>query len=311
MLTITHTHEAGTTIDGTSKGDGTADVLKANGWRWGRSITAWYVPQSRDRLPKLHVIARTTNALQAAGFEVTTEIDSTHRPAAEVEAGRIERQADRVEALKHKAERKSAADDAAWNDARQALDRLPEGGEPIHVGHHSEGRHRNAIAKAERAMRRSIEATAEATRAQVCADVASHTTDSRYNPVTVANRVAKLAADIRDRTRRIDGYSHKFSDTYTEHTPGATDAYRERLLAELEELNDKHDYWEAVRAEQIATGKAAGHTRETIKKGDQVKIRGQWREVLRANAKTVSVTTDYSWASTAPYAEIKDHRRTE
>jgi hypothetical protein len=33
MLTITHTHAEGTLIDGTSRGDGTAEVLKANGWR--------------------------------------------------------------------------------------------------------------------------------------------------------------------------------------------------------------------------------------------------------------------------------------
>ena len=39
-LTIPHTHESGTLIDGTTRGDGTADALKATGWRWGRSIGA-------------------------------------------------------------------------------------------------------------------------------------------------------------------------------------------------------------------------------------------------------------------------------
>ena len=311
MLTITHTHETGTIIDGTSKGDGTADTLKANGWRWGRSITAWYVPQSRDRLPKLHAIERTKRALENAGFTVTTAIDNTHRPTAEVEAGKIERQVDRVEALAQKAERKSAADEAAWSSARRALDRLPEGGEPIHVGHHSEGRHRNAIAKADRAMSRSIEATAEATRAQARADVASYTTDARYRPVTVANRIEKIAADIRDRQRRIDGYAHKFSATYTEETPAATGQRSERLKAELAELSDQHSYWEAVRTEQIVTGKATGHSRDTIKKGDRVKIRGEWREVIRANAKTITVTTGYRWSGTTPYAEIQQHQRPE
>lgn len=62
MLTITHTHIAGTLIEGLSRGDGTGEVLKACGWRWGRSIGAWFVPQSRDRLPKAHVIQRTTSA---------------------------------------------------------------------------------------------------------------------------------------------------------------------------------------------------------------------------------------------------------
>lgn len=36
-----------------------------------------------------------------------------------------------------------------------------------------------------------------------------------------------------------------------------------------------------------------------------MEIRGSWYEVVRANPKTVSVTTGYSWTRTAPYAEIE------
>jgi hypothetical protein len=173
MLTITHTHAEGTLIDGTSKGDGTAEALKANGWRWGRSISTWFVPQSRDRLPKLGTIQRTTTALEAAGFTVTTNIDSSHRPMVEVEAGKMQRQADRVDALEHKADRKSTAETAAWEREEAALRRLPEGGEPIKIGHHSETRHRNAIAKADRATRAALDATATAQQAQARADAAA------------------------------------------------------------------------------------------------------------------------------------------
>ena len=308
-LTITHTHAEGTMIDGTIKNDGTAEVLKANGWRWGRSINAWFVPQSRDRLPKLGTIDRTTTALQAAGFTITTSIDSTHRPTAEVEAGKMQRQADRVDALENKADRKSTAETAAWAREHAALRRLPEGGEPIKIGHHSETRHRNAIAKADRATRAALDATATTQQAQARADTATHTTGARYSPITVANRIEKLAAEMRDRQRRLDGYSHTFSSTLTEETPAATAARRDRLAVELAELTDQHAYWEAVRAEQIATGRATGHSRDTVKKGDRVKIRGIWREVVRANTKTVSVTTGHSWASTTPYAEIQQHER--
>ncbi|TFD75140.1 DUF3560 domain-containing protein [Cryobacterium fucosi] len=91
-----------------------------------------------------------------------------------------------------KAERKSRDNAAAWTRARAALDRLPEGGEPIKIGHHSEGRHRNAIAKADNTMRKSVEASADATHAQARADAATHPTDARYRPVTVANRIDTL-----------------------------------------------------------------------------------------------------------------------
>jgi hypothetical protein len=311
MLTITHTHAEGTLIDGTSKGDGTAEVLKANGWRWGRSIAAWYVPQSRDRLPKAFTINRTTTALQEAGFTVITEIDGSHRPTAEVEAGKIERQADRVEALGQKAERKSADNEAAWANARRALDRLPEGGEPIHIGHHSENRHRNAIAKADRAMGRSVEAAAEANRAQARADAAALTTDARYCPVTVANRIETLGAELRQLERRITAQCYDDTRGYVDTTEAQQQARAAKLAPHIDEKRDQIAYWEAVRAAQVESGTATGYDRSTIKKGDRVKIRGHWREVVRANAKTVSVTTGYSWTDTAPYAEIQEHQRPE
>lgn len=311
MLTITHTHEAGTIIEGTAKGDGTAPILKANRWRWGRSIGAWFVPNSRDRLPQDHIITRTAAALQAAGFELALEIDRTTRSAADVEAGKIARQEDRVEALDAKADRKTAKADALWEAHERDVSRLPEGGEPIKVGHHSEGRHRRAIDKAHSSARRGIQAHHDAEEAARRAAAASATTDARYNPVTVANRIKKLEADIRrlERETVADVY-----DTTTGYRP-ATDEEKARRAAhyapKLDELRDHAAYWTQVRADQIAAGTATGHSRETIKKGDHVKIRGHWREVVRANPKTVSVTTGYSWTDTADYAEIQDHRRPE
>ncbi|WP_198418979.1 hypothetical protein [Cryobacterium sp. TMT3-29-2] len=66
-----------------------------------------------------------------------------------------------------------------------------------------------------------------------------------------------------------------------------------------------------MRTAQIESGTATGYDRSTVKKGDRVKIRGQWREVVRANPKTVSVSTGYTWTDTAPYAEIQQHQRPE
>ncbi|TFC17461.1 DUF3560 domain-containing protein [Cryobacterium algoritolerans] len=311
MLTITHSHAAGTMIDGTSKGDGTADVLKTVGWRWGRSISAWFVPQSRDRLPQLHTITRTQKALEAAGFEVETDIDSTRRTTAEVEAGKIGRQADRVDALAAKADRKATASDDAWTRARTALDRLPEGGEPIKIGHHSEGRHRNAIAKADTAMRKSVEASADATHAQARANAATHTTDARYRPVTVANRINTLGAELRKLERRVIALRYDDAQGYVDATATQKQARADHLAPNLAEKRDQIAYWEAVRAAQIESGTATSYDRSTVKKGDRVKIRGQWRDVVRANPKTVSVSTGYTWTDTAQYAEIQQLLRPE
>ena len=312
MLSITHTHEAGTIIEGTAKGDGSAAILKANRWRWGRSIGAWYVPNSRDRLPQHHIITRTAAALEAAGFELAPlEIDLTTRSTAEVEAGKIARQADRVAALDAKADRKAANSDAAWNKHLSDVARLPEGGEPIKVGHHSEGRHRRAIDKAHNSMRRSIDAHHDAEEAARRAEAAAHTTDARYNPVTVANRIEKIGADIRRTERRIvaDVY-----DRETGYRPATDEQKAKRAAAyapQLDELRDQLAYWEQVRADQIATGRATGYNRDNIAKGDAVKVRGYWHKVARVNAKTVSVETAYSWTDRVTYAEIQDHRTPE
>lgn len=309
MLTITHTHEAGTIIEGTAKGDGTAAILKANRWRWGRSISAWYVPNSRDRLPQHHVITRTAAALEAAGFELETlQLDMTTRSTAEVEAAKAERQAARIDALDAKAERKTSRADELWQKHGRDVASLPEGGEPIKIGHHSERRHRNAIDKAHNSARRGIDAQHEAEEAARRAEAAAHTTGARYNPVTVANRIEKIAADIRRWERQIDADVYDAEKGYRPATEEQKAKRAAHYAPRLDEMRDQLAYWQQVREDQIASGQATGYSPETVKKGDAVKIRGTWYKVARANAKTVSVETPYSWTDRSPWAEVQDHR---
>ncbi|MEV8252362.1 DUF3560 domain-containing protein [Rhodoglobus sp. NPDC076762] len=313
MLTITHSHEAGTMIEGTERGDGTAEILKAQRWRWGRSIAAWFVPQSRDRRPKLHTINATATALRAAGFEVAIEIDEATRSTAEVEAGKIERQEQRAAALDSKADRKATAADQAQARADQALGSLPEGGEPIKVGHHSENRHRNAIEKAHNTQGRAIVAGNDATEAARRAETAHHTTDARYGVQTVANRIKKLEADTRRTQRHIDGKrewvtNEAGQDTLSAEPIGATGAYLDRLTVRLAEQRDQLAYWRQIRTDQISTGAATSYSRETINKGDYVRYRFGWAEVARVNAKSVSIRTEYSWTNTLEYEAIKEVR---
>ncbi|RGE19071.1 DUF3560 domain-containing protein [Leucobacter sp. wl10] len=308
MLTITHTDEAGTLIDGTTRGDGTAPILKAHGWRWGRSIGAWYVPHSRDRLPKDHVITRTVAALEAAGYEVTTQLDRTPRGTAEVEADKAARQLERIVALEAKAERKDDAAAQAWARAEAAGDALPPMGEPIKIGHHSENRHRNALDRAHRRMGQAVAADAEAAEAARRAETATHTTGARYAPVTVANRIEKLSADIRRAERRIVEDWYDREQGYVCPTEEQVARRAELAAPLLERLRDQLAYWEQVRAEQIASGRATNYGPHNVTKGDAVKIRGNWWTVARVNTKTVSVETAYSWTDRSPWVEVQEHR---
>ncbi len=127
MLTITHDAVAGTLIEGTARGDGTTVVLKARGWRWGRSIGCWYVPMSRDREPKTAIIEATAAGLREVGHTVEVVVSEQLRSPAEVEADKVARQDDREAALAERADRKHAAATVAEQWARELADMVPFG----------------------------------------------------------------------------------------------------------------------------------------------------------------------------------------
>lgn len=314
MTIITHTREAGTLLEGTAKSDGSNAILKAAGWRWSRSLGVWYVPHTRDRAARRQLINDTAEQLCEAGFTVEIEINDTARPAAAVEHDKAQRAGERAEALAARAERRESAAAHAQQLARAADARLPEGGEPIKIGHHSESRHRNAIARATRATRRAIAADQEAKQAAEQADTAALATIRRYNPVTVANRLETLGADLRRAERQLNGHTrtlYKTGDTrYVEASGPAQGEYAERLQARIQELQDQISYWEGVRAEQIAAGMVGSYGPESINKGDQVKFRGSWYEVRRVNRKSVTIPSMVggSWTDTVPYHELSGHQ---
>ena len=313
ILTISHTHAEGTLLNGTTRGDGSGDVLKrmGRGWRWGRSIGCWYVTHSRDHRANQVLIANTKAALEAAGFEVEVDIYDAYRSTAEVEADKAERQAGRVEALEAKADRKDAAADAAWEADRRATEALPPGGEPIHVGHHSQRRHENAIAKSHRTIRRAIDASDAAEEAQRRAEAASRTTEHRYNPGVIRRCLDKLEADKRRFERARDGYTRQFRDGNGQvimmepHEP-ATGAYRERLEADIAHLTEDIAFWNAELVKAADTG-AQLWDKTTIVVGDQVYAVGSWHEVRRVNPKSITVPSIIggSWTDTIDYSKIK------
>lgn len=311
MLVITHTHEEGTLIDGTSKGDGTAAALKANRWRWGRSIGSWYIPHSRDKRPDHYRINATATALREAGFEVDLELDESVRSTAEVEADKIARADARAEALAAKAGRKAAAEQEAWAKSDRAHAALPEGGEPIKIGHHSEGRHRRAIERSWDSLGRAVEAGRDTKEAERRAEVAEKATAVRYGVVQVANRIEKIRGEIRGIERTLNGYTRHRGSPYEEQVPPAEGRRREIQEAMLAEQKDAEAYWQSIRDQQIADGLATNYDKSTIAKDGTVKIRSGWMKVKRANAKTVTVESGCGFDLKYTYAEIKDYKAPE
>lgn len=285
-LHITHSYTEGTLIDGTAKGDGSAEALKANRWRWSRNLGSWYLPRTRNHLPNQLAIRATVAGLEAAGFTVSTELEeSVPEDMAAVEEAKNDQYTARAQALAEKATRKQAAADAAEIRRRADLEALPPGGEPIKIGHHSEARHRRGISRAWDSLGKSVEADQAAGAAQIAAGTVS----ARYNPVTVYNRIERLSAELRRWDRN--------------YGPG-TQPRQQELHAQI-------DYWQEVRAAQIADGTAGDYSRDTIHPGDEVKAGGRWHKVVKANQKTVSVPDPLlpKYTVRMPYGELRGHRR--
>lgn len=306
-ITITHTAETGSLLDGTARGDGSAEIIKLAGWRWGRSISCWYLPRSRDRAPRTRDIELTAQRLREAGFTVDVEIDATYRDTATVEAALADRQHDRADALAAKAERKDQAADAAAERAQRAHESLPPMGEPIKVGHHSEGRHRSAIARADATMRSSITADEEARRAHDRAATAAAAGEVRHDPYRVARRITRLEADLARWERRRDGSTRTLAGGAKETTPPAAGAYAERVASEIAHVADQLEYWRGIRAAQIAAGDVVDYAAAGIRRGDQVCYVREWLRVTRVNPKSVTAMGPRG-KYVIPFTEIDDHR---
>jgi len=302
MIVIRHTSETGTLVDGTARGDGSAEVLKAEGFRWGRSISCWFRPMSRDHAPDLYRIKRAAEQLRAAGFEVEVEVDATPRGQAEAEADRAARLDDRADALAAKAERKDREATNRLAAAHAISDRIPFG-QPILVGHHSERGHRADLKRIENHMNRFCEAYDEAKEAGRAAETAGRHMAHREHPLVVARRIDRLETDLRRTVAVLEGRSV----AYGCKTPSSQ--WREQLEANAAHLREQLEHWRRIHAEQVESGKVGEWTQADVQRGDLVQVRGRWVKVARVNRTTVSVETGYSWTDRVPYHEIREHRR--
>lgn len=300
MITIKHTHESGTLIEGSAKGDGVYDILKGlrGNWRYFPSLRQIGLGQSRDKLAKTWDISQAAEALRNAGHEVTVEIDeSQRRDMATIEADRAGRAVGRAERYSERAERTGAEASATYAKARQMSEVIPFG-QPMMPDHHSYGRDRNYRARIGRTYERAFEGMGEAERLQDRAEAAEANQSHRESVPATLRRIAKLEADERSVKRnlagRMDWVANDDEGGYDCKLVKPGDRYRAALEARAAELAEQIAYWR----EHIAKAEASGAkvwTKADFAKGDFVLSRGTWYEVQRVNAKSLAVpwTVDY------------------
>lgn len=317
-ITLTHSAAEGTLALGTSRGDGTAPVLKSHGFRWSRNINggAWYIPQTRDRHARRDRIDGTAEALRTAGFTVEVEIDDASRSTAEVEADRRERSAARVEHLDTKAQRLTAQGEADWEHTRQLRELIPMGQPvmPDHYSYNRDMRFRDRLHRKEGKAIETLKEGEETARRAAAAEVnqSYHTT----GPVT-ERRIKDLEAEQRGLQRDLDGYVRNFrrndgSLYYAEEHTAAQGEHRDRIEARLAEIEEKLTYWREHLAELVAAGEYRTWGPDDFRKGDYARIGGRWYEVVRVNKKSLTVTVQvhaaYSRPDTAPYDKVTGRR---
>lgn len=307
-LTITHSSAEGTIVDGTSRDDGSAEILRGAGWRWAPSLRSWIIQRSRDRAPKLWLIEATAAKLREAGFDVEISIDAAPRPAALAEHDRHERAleiADRKHAI---AETTRARAEAAAAEAKQISAGIPFG-QPILVGHHSEGRHRRDLDRVDRALRRRYEEGQEADLLEDQAQAIEAREAHRENPQTIARRIAQFEVRERTLSRSIDGYT----DHLGEAVAAATGIRAAQLTSELEHVRERLTHLRGIRERQLESGTALALGPGVVSKGDLVQYGGAWYSVIRANPKSVSIRSRAggSWTDTIPYHQLTAHRRAD
>jgi hypothetical protein len=152
---------AGAIATGTTRGSTGSAVLRESGWRWSRSLGVWCLPRRlRNETVDLKVYV-TLGRLSAAGVEVTVVGEDDRETDEERAARLLASDRELIEVHEHKAAQARQVGDAEWEKGRRIADMIPLG-QPILVGHHSEGRHRRDLGRIHRHSDRAADAWDEA-----------------------------------------------------------------------------------------------------------------------------------------------------
>lgn len=247
---------------------------------------------------------------------MTLHIDETDRRSfAEAEEDRTDRASDRADRFAGYSDNAASRSNAAYTSAHQIADSIPMG-QPILIGHHSQRRADRDRDRIYNGMARSIREGEKAEHWASRAAASAGYETFRKNPGRTLRRIATLEADLRAvekwmRGESAKGYSRNPADP--------------ELPIRHAELTEEIGYWQQVIKEAEAAGFKVW-SKADFKKGDFALHRGTWFEVLRVNAKSVTIPHIHNgigvtvvradgnrldWTWTAPYDDITGRKTAE
>jgi hypothetical protein len=292
----------GTVVYGTERGDtATTEALKAQGFKWSRNLGGWYLPRTwNESTRELRV-----RGLQARlGDKITVERGARgpSGTAAERAQAQIARANEIADQQRERAARFRAESDAQDAAARRISDHIPMG-QPILVGHHSEGRHRRDLERIHSRTRKSIEAHDNAQHAEGRAQSAEARARQLGDPRAAARRLERSQAELRSVERKLNGTG---KEMHGENHP-ATGDYAERLRARQTELKQSIEHDTGIAGDLV--GGESGQARygkHNVQPGDVVKVGGTSHIVHSTGPKNAKLMTSVGPLPYA-YTQIQAH----
>lgn len=310
MITIRHTRADGTLVEGSVKGDGVYEIVHPHGFRYFPSIEQIGIRNSRDRAAQRSKINAASAALRAAGFEVQTVVDEDdRRPFAVAEAERNNRSESRAAGYGERSARAQANSDRLNEQARERSEAIPLA-QPAMPGHYSYPADRRARDRTHRMEGKAIEEGRRAAYLAGKAQAAESYQQHRNDPAVTLRRIAGLETQLRRIHKWLNGQS---AGGYKRSLSPESVAEMRR---EEEETAEQLTYWRTVVAQAEADGFTV-YGPSHFGKGDYARIDGRWYEVLRVNAKSLTVpggpdvrpvisnaNRAYSWDDRRPYDQV-------
>ena len=229
-------------------------------------------------------------------LEIVKAIEERSRLSfAEQQERKEERAGKRVERFKEYSDNATKRADQRMNASDELVNGIPMG-QPILVGHHSEGRHRRTLERSHRHMRKLIEETKKAEHYERRAESISYRLENQKKDLFyLQNRIKENEA----RLRKLEREKSYFSNYQTRK----------------EELEEKLAYFKQLKSKAMEERKEEGEivaTPDTLAKGDLVKYIGDWYPVIRANKKSVTIGNWHGmekWTWKASYEKISDIKK--
>lgn len=279
---------------------------------WSRYATAWVSKSSKDHYWALKIAAQ-------LGFTEEEKQGKRLSYAEELErkAEKAENRAERMESHAVNAAKRAKGLQAEFNKYRQDWSWLTQ---PIIAGHAGSERFARQRQKVLNRYQKGFDEYRKSDYFKERAETARATASNAQleNPVYLDNRIRECQKNIRNLEKRVvenEEILHRIENGeeiknyYDKVVTAEMVQHRLKELAEsLEYEIDKKAFMRNALDKLKADGVNI-YTKDDIKPGYLVKIRGHWCKVLSAGPKNVNAASQYSpWGITYPYAEIREFK---